>query len=1402
MIIKLFTRLFKTCLPSPTKLAGAISSLALLAFIPQAEATAYVSNNTGLWSTTTIWTPNGTPGAADTVKIQTGNIVTNSTASLTVGVVTIDAGGTLAINANTTVGTVTNNGTLTIGVGTAARTLTLTANFVNNGAINGNTSFLEQITFGGSSLWLGSGDISGGKIQVTVTAAKTLDISGLTSPLKFKTTGTFASTNSGTLITGTQVIDGSGVATCTFTLASGATLITANPNGITNGTSGTLNFLSPPALNVGANYTFNGTAAQVTLGLPAIVNSLTITNSAGVTLSANTTVTNTLALNVGGSGEYTDSNIGTLLASSILGSSPGTLTLTNGAVLGLNPINASGSSYTINSVITNQGINSVGLSKLGSGTLILGGNNTFTGPVSLPNAGGTPAGWIQVASSTALGPDATSKTINLTSSTSGATGGIQLNGGVTVNNKHITIGGRSVTSTSVFLQSISGSNTWNGNLTIANAGGYYYIESDAGTLNLGGTLANNYNLTRGFILQGAGNGVISGTLVNSSSTVITSLTLSAGAGIWSLTGANTFTGGATVNGGELIVSTATSSTNAFNVASGATLGVNVASLGATLNVSTLALSNATTTLEFQNLNSTTTAAFTASTLNAIGTVTINITSGTFVATNNYPLIAYTNSTGPGNFVLGTLPSGVTATVITNGSTIALNVTAAPAAPVPGIVWNGNVSAAWDTTSANWKYNGTPGLLYLDSTNVILDDTLTGSSTITLNTTVAPIGVVFNNITTNYSITGSGKISGTNTLVKNGSGSVTLATANDYSGGTMLAGGTLQVGNGGTIGALGSGTVTVTAAGTTLAYNRTDAISVNNSIIAGGGVPNLRINSGTVTLGGSGDNTGTTVTVNTNATLVLGKASSGSVHALNGATVNAGGTLQLGGSGGDQMADSAGVALAGGAFDLAGQTETVAAVNGFGLLTNTTGSGVLNLTSMASQSGTLTVGGGTLTCSGSMVAQTGTLVVNGGTLNLSGNGQLAGGTGVQGGGNFILNGGTVNAGFNFAVGNATSASLAQATFNGGTFNSTGQLLNGFSSPALVTVNSNAVINISSGGTYSYGNSPVTSYLNGGTIITFAFKSRGAGDLQMYLNGVTIQANGSVTTFFPYNTGYANQHAYVSTNGLTLNTASFAIGISQNLEHDPALGANIDGGMTIKGGGTLTLSGASTYTGNTILSNATLNVTGSLVAGVNVQSGATLTGTSSTLNGAVTVASGGTLAPRVGAIGTLTLTSNLTLQAGSTMVVEVNQTAGTSDQVTGLNLVNYGGTLVVTNLAGTLTNGSQFTLFSAASSTNNFSSVSGTPGANLAWKFNPTNGVLSAVSTIATNSTNITAVVSGSTLTLTWPADHLGWLLQSQTNNLNAGLSGNWVDVTGSDGSTTSVINIVPANPTVFFRLRSP
>jgi hypothetical protein len=125
--------------------------------------------------------------------------------------------------------------------------------------------------------------------------------------------------------------------------------------------------------------------------------------------------------------------------------------------------------------------------------------------------------------------------------------------------------------------------------------------------------------------------------------------------------------------------------------------------------------------------------------------------------------------------------------------------------------------------------------------------------------------------------------------------------------------------------------------------------------------------------------------------------------------------------------------------------------------------------------------------------------------------------------------------------------------------------------------------------------------------------------------------------------------------------------------------------------------------------------------------------------------------------------------------------------------------VTNLAGTLALGDHFTLFNPGASASNFSSIAGSAGSGLGYSF--ANGVLTVVA-LASNPTNILFNVSGSTLNLSWPADHLGWILQSQTNALSTGLNTNWTDVAGTSGTTSVSYGINAANPSVFYRLRHP
>jgi autotransporter-associated beta strand protein len=87
-----------------------------------------------------------------------------------------------------------------------------------------------------------------------------------------------------------------------------------------------------------------------------------------------------LALNVGGTGEFTASDVATLAA---LGTGSGGFKTTSR--IGLDTTNASGGSFTYSNVLANPnaGANTLSLRKLGAGTLVLDQANTYTGGTTI-----------------------------------------------------------------------------------------------------------------------------------------------------------------------------------------------------------------------------------------------------------------------------------------------------------------------------------------------------------------------------------------------------------------------------------------------------------------------------------------------------------------------------------------------------------------------------------------------------------------------------------------------------------------------------------------------------------------------------------------------------------------------------------------------------------------------------------------------------------------------------------------------------------------------------------------------------------------------------------------------------------------------------------------------------------
>jgi fibronectin-binding autotransporter adhesin len=242
--------------------------------------------------------------------------------------------------------------------------------------------------------------------------------------------------------------------------------------------------------------------------------------------------------------------------------------------------------------------------------------------------------------------------------------------------------------------------------------------------------------------------------------------------------------------------------------------------------------------------------------------------------------------------------------------------------------------------------------------------------------------------------------------------------------------------------------------------------------------------------------------------------------------------------------------------------------------------------------------------------------------------------------------------------------------------------------------------------------------------------------------------------------------------------------------------------------LVLGGTNTFTGTVAIKTGTLGLVpgGSLSnATVAISGGGTLDLTqmptpylwpaASTLSGSGSAAS----AAVINSAGSVSLSAStpviLTYNStggGAALNVSGNLSLGgnafTVNTVNGLPLAN--GTYVLVQVSGGIT------------SAGSYPAVTGTAiGAG-------TQGAISVVGSqvILTVSTatvlppaSVTFSRSGSTLTLSWPSDHLGYILQS--NSVNLTNAATWFNVPGSSSVTNFPVTFAPGS-NVFFRLVSP
>ncbi len=871
-----------------------------------------------------------------------------------------------------------------------------------------------------------------------------------------------------------------------------------------------------------------------------------------------------------------------------------------------------------------------------------------------------------------------------------------------------------------------------------------------------------------------------------------------------------------------------------------------------------------------------------------GALELNVTGS--LANGSYTLIQYTGSllSGSGSAanltVTGFSQPGKAATLsdaTPNQITLVVSDTASDT-----LTWAGTASD-WDLgVSLSWLNGATPWA-FTNGSFVTFDETGASQPFVNIMAAVSPGSVTVNNPVTTYTLndgtgTGAGKISGSTAITKNGAGTLILNTINDNTGVTTINAGTLQVGDGGSNGALGTGNVvnngslvfqqldnrtvagqisgsgsvtqqgattvtlandntytgpTAITAGTlqigaggttgtlgtgdvtndgTLAFNRSDAFTVTNSISGTGGL--TKNGNGTMTATGNNTYTGTTI-VNSGK-LILG--SSTALAGSSALTVQAAGTVDLNGH-------DITVARLNSTLNAGGRLVSNAGTGTNTVTIDYNGSGAADSSiAIADNDGTGSRVALVKTGTGSQVVRgtstfTGGTVISNGTLNVRSDAAL-------GTGPVILRGGGLSlAGITFA--NPIIAETNATLDAPGTVNVT------FTGP--ITASSNLNVVIDNNETFTWNGSATqlsgvtgTIFISPGTGFFRFNGSRGSSSATFDLTGSSVTINSVGAGPFELGALIGDTTPFIG----GANNATFVIG-GKNLSTTFSGTFNETLNNLVKvGTGTLTLDGNYGFTGSTTVSNGVL-----AIASVNnpntsldssgviaVRSGAFLNvsarydgtlnlgnTTSQTLTGGGTItgnvfATGGfgsSVLPGDG-IGTLNISGSLTLAANSVLTMELNRTNGlaTNDMIVAA-AITPAGTLTITNVGPDLANGDKFKLFNVAVSGFDSVTLPAGPSDNYVWDnkldVDGTIELISGgVSPINPNPTNITFTVTGNTLNLSWPASHLGWKLQVQTNSLAVGLSDNWVDVEGSTAVTEYEATVNSTDEAVFYRLVLP
>jgi fibronectin-binding autotransporter adhesin len=865
---------------------------------------------------------------------------------------------------------------------------------------------------------------------------------------------------------------------------------------------------------------------------------------------------------------------------------------------------------------------------------------------------------------------------------------------------------------------------------------------------------------------------------------------------------------------------------------------------------------------------------------------INNAAATPLGIGTYKLIqqATGNITAGGGYSVtgvtgGGVASGAVASIVVNGGEVDLVVSAYTP---KSLVWTGgSANANWDIANdANWL-NGTIYSQFHNSDVCTFNSVGSTNPTVSLVGTLAPGSVTVNTTANNYTFSGSGSIAGDASLLKIGTGTLLLNTANTYGGGTVISNGVIQLGINNAISGTGSGNVTVSSPGILDMNGNNDSIDA----LVGNGTLDTVVGGAPVLTVGNNDNSGTFSGVIQNTTGTLGLTKNGNgTETLSGANTYSGPTTVNAGilsAASFQAFGASTVTLNNGTLDLQTNVLVGTLAGTGGMIANdfTSTTNDLEVTNTSTFGGTIEDG-----TSGGFIS----VLVAGGTLRLNAANTYSGGTIVESGAGLAIGTGASSAGTGGIIA-SNNATISQPN-TGSSSSSMGNNITTVHG-ATVTFTSASTANLWGG--QFFGDATATNIYSGGNMSV-----GGSGGTMQFSNfvGTVIVTNGEIrwgtgagpwggddTTFIFTGIGgcFARDNTIIHLgalfgNGVIGNTSvnpsgTYWIG-AKNLSSEYSGQINGSNNIVKTGTGTLTLDGSviatntdnSTFTNylysqgvahigtttvsngvlvitapNNLSSNSVITLAGSnavlnamnmgYVSNFNDASGnadsvvitnglvdvsstpSVLTGLPQTLSGYGTIQ--GKLLVENGAIlnpglptGPLTVTGQSEFAGEVLMNLDATNTPNSSEFVCSNIKVDSTATLVVTNWSG-LVNGTTFTLFSKPIT--GFASVSlpatdPTGTTNYTWANNlSVNGTITltagGVSPIASNPTNIVFSVSGGNLTLSWPADHTGWYLQSQTNSVSKGLGTNWVDVPGSSTLNSITVPINAANPAIFYRM---